>query len=59
MRPDSSFVEQPVRSLQTMLRVIAMDDSRYQNIIPDGIYGAESMLLSACNIIMKYVLTIR
>ena len=42
MRPDSSFVEQPVRSLQTMLRVIAMDDSRYQNIIPDGIYGADT-----------------
>ena len=42
MRPDSSFVEQPVRSLQTMLRVIALDDGRYQNIIPDGIYGPDT-----------------
>ena len=33
---------QPVRSLQTMLRVIANDDPRYQNVIPDGIYGAQT-----------------
>ena len=42
MRPDSSFVEQPVRSLQTMLRVIALDDDRYLNLIPDGIYGTDT-----------------
>ena len=42
MRPDSSFVQQPVRSLQTMLRVLARDDHRYQNVIPDGIYGADT-----------------
>ena len=42
MRPNSSFVEQPVRSLQTMLRVIALDDSRYQKLIPDGIYGTDT-----------------
>lgn len=42
MRPDSSFIEQPVRSLQTMLRVISLDDSRYHNLIPDGIYGTDT-----------------
>lgn len=42
MRPDSSFVEQPIRSLQTMLRVIALDDGRYMPLIPDGIYGTDT-----------------
>ena len=39
MRPKESFVEQPVRSLQTMLRVLATDDERYVKPVPDGIYG--------------------
>ena len=39
MRPPESFVEQPVRSLQTMLRVIAEDDKSLPTVIPDGIYG--------------------
>ena len=39
MRPSESFVEQPVRSLQTMLRVLAEDDSRLPTVVPDGIYG--------------------
>ena len=39
MRPNDSFVSQPVRSLQTMLRVIAQDDPRLPIVIPDGIYG--------------------
>lgn len=39
MRPGESFVEQPVRSLQTMLRVLANDDPRQPTVIPDGIYG--------------------
>ncbi len=43
MRPDESFVGQPVRSLQTMLRVIAKDDRRLPTIIPDGIYGPSTM----------------
>ena len=43
MRPGESFVEQPVRSLQTMLRVIAEDDNRSPTVIPDGIYGPETM----------------
>lgn len=44
MRPGESFVEQPVRSLQTMLRVIAEDDSSLPAIIPDGIYGPSTMI---------------
>ena len=44
MRPGESFVEQPVRSLQTMLRVIAEDDPRLPTLIPDGIYGPSTMI---------------
>lgn len=44
MRPDESFVEQPVRSLQTMLRVIAEDDSSLPIVVPDGIYGPATMI---------------
>lgn len=39
MRPNESFVMQPVRSLQTMLRVLAEDDKRLPTVVPDGIYG--------------------
>lgn len=39
MRPGESFIEQPVRSLQTMLRVLAKDDPRQPTVVPDGIYG--------------------
>lgn len=43
MRPDESFLEQPVRSLQTMLRVLAEDDRRVPTVVPDGIYGPTTM----------------
>lgn len=43
MRPPESFVGQPVRSLQTMLRVISEDDRRYPTVVPDGIYGPTTM----------------
>jgi len=43
MRPGESFIGQPIRSLQTMLRVIAEDDSRLPTLVPDGIYGATTM----------------
>lgn len=43
MRPPESFVGQPIRSLQTMLRVIAQDDPSHPTLIPDGIYGQETM----------------
>jgi len=44
MKPNESFVEQPVRSLQTMLRVIAEDDPSLPVVIPDGIYGPSTMI---------------
>lgn len=43
MRPLDSFVGQPIRSLQTMLRVIAEDDPSHMSVIPDGIYGPETV----------------
>lgn len=43
MRPPESFVGQPVRALQTMLRVIAMESHKVSNVIPDGIYGHQTM----------------
>ena len=43
MRPNDSFIEQPVRSLQTMLRVLSEDDPTLPTVIPDGIYGADTM----------------
>ena len=42
MRPNESFVGQPVRSLQTMLRVLAEDDRQLLSLIPDGIYGNQT-----------------
>lgn len=44
MRPGESFVEQPIRSLQTMLRVIAEDDPQLPVLVPDGIYGPSTMI---------------
>lgn len=43
MRPSDSFISQPIRSLQTMLRVISKNDSTLPTVVPDGIYGPESM----------------
>lgn len=43
MRPAESFVQQPIRSLQTMLRVIAEDDGGLPTVVPDGIYGQETI----------------
>ena len=43
MRPNESFVGQPVRSLQTMLRVLAERDDRYTPVIPDGVYSSQTM----------------
>ena len=39
MRPNESFVGQPVRSLQTMLRVIGEDNGQDRTVIPDGFFG--------------------
>lgn len=43
MRPDETFLAQPIRSLQTMLRVLAIDDNKYLYLIPDGIYGQDTI----------------
>ena len=43
MRPGESFVSQPIRSLQTMLRVLSEDDRRLPTVVPDGIYGPTTM----------------
>ena len=43
MRQPESFIGQPIRSLQTMLRLIAEHDPSHQRIIPDGIYGPETV----------------
>ena len=43
MRPEESFIRQPVRSLQTMLRILAENDDSLPSVIPDGIYGPDTM----------------
>ena len=43
MRPPESFIAQPIRSLQTMLRVIAESNELQPSVIPDGIYGSNTM----------------
>lgn len=43
MRPSESFVGQPIRSLQTMLRVLAEDDRTLPTVVPDGVYGPETI----------------
>lgn len=43
MRPPESFIGQPIRSLQTMLRLIAEHSGEIPSLIPDGIYGPETV----------------
>lgn len=43
MRPTESFIGQPIRALQTMLRVLSENDPSHPSVIPDGIYGPETM----------------
>lgn len=43
MRPNESFVGQPIRSLQTMLRVLSEDDPALTPVVPDGIYGQQTI----------------
>lgn len=42
MKPQESFLDQPVRSLQTMLRTIASIEPGQMNVMPDGIYGSQT-----------------
>jgi peptidoglycan hydrolase-like protein with peptidoglycan-binding domain len=43
MRPNETFVGQPIRSLQQMLRVIGENDDRLPGVVPDGIYGNDTV----------------
>ena len=43
MKPKETFLGQPIRSLQTMLQVIAAAAGQECSLIPDGIYGPETM----------------
>lgn len=42
MRPNESFIGNPVRSLQTMLRIIGADAGNELTVIPDGIFGPQT-----------------
>lgn len=44
MRPDESLIGQPIRSLQTMLRTISKQKGNTFHLIPDGIYGPQTVL---------------
>ena len=43
MREASNYVAKPIRSLQTMLRVIARTDPALPSVVPDGIYGEDTV----------------
>lgn len=43
MRPNESFIGQPIRSLQTMLRLLSKDDPTIPIVVPDGIYGQTTL----------------
>ena len=43
MRPGESFIGQPIRSLQTMLRLIGEHTGQPESLIPDGIYGPNTV----------------
>lgn len=42
MKPAESFIDQPIRSVQTMLRTIASIEPQQISAIPDGIYGNQT-----------------
>ena len=42
MKPAESFADQPIRSVQTMLRTIASIEPNQINVMPDGIYGTQT-----------------
>ena len=43
MKPETFFTGRPIRSLQTMLRVLGESKGREVTLIPDGIYGPQTM----------------
>ena len=42
MRPRETFIGQPIRSLQTMLRILSEDDTMLPTLVPDGIFGPQT-----------------
>ena len=42
MNASSTYIGRPIRSLQTMLRVIAAAEPSLPSIVPDGIYGPDT-----------------
>lgn len=40
---NEAMIGQPIRSLQTMLRTIAQADDAVSPVVPDGIYGSDTM----------------
>lgn len=46
MRDPADYIAKPIRSLQTMLRVIARADPAVSSVVPDGIYGEDT----ACSV---------
>lgn len=42
MKPAESFADQPIRSVQTMLRTIASIEPNQINVMPDGIYASQT-----------------
>lgn len=43
MRAAQSFIGQPIRALQTMLRILSENDPSHPSVIPDGIYGPQTV----------------
>ena len=43
MKPSESFISQPVRSIETMLRFISNNDLTLPLIVPDGIFSQEDV----------------
>lgn len=39
---EAGYIAQPIRSLQTMLRVVARADARLPGVIPDGSFGSDT-----------------
>lgn len=42
MRRDENFIGQPIHSLQTMLRTLAVCNKQYEPVVPDGVFGNET-----------------
>ena len=42
MRQPEDYLARPVRSLQSMLRVIARAEPEVESVVPDGIYGQDT-----------------